>query len=350
MSGKSTLIGRVENGRLLKRILQSPAAVTLCFFLLAGCSQKPAVERVDSLYEQANAAFREKRFEEAERLALKSATIAKESLPAHIGRIAEAFQLAGQSAAVLRDDDRAFKHFQSAIAVLDKDRHPLEWSRLWFAVSFIHVNRGHYAEAEPILRQVIVSFREHLGTEDSETIQARAEFGNALYAQGKYVEAETELRAVLTISERVHGAQSVEAAGARMHLARVLTAQQRYVEAKGESQSAFAAFERFYGPTNGATVNARLVLADALEGQENFQAAEKHLRELLALRQSVRDTEYRGWAMLSYRLAVCLKKQGKRAEARSLAQQAVEEIRRTYGPTHPFTEDANRLVRELWLE
>ena len=141
-------------------------------------------------YERANAAYVDKDYNEAERLALVAADEARSANPPDNARAVKALTLAGLAADSRVEYADELKHFRAAETLTDRKRDRLEWADVQFQIGYALFNQGQFREAEPILREALKEREGALGPEHQSTLFALNYLATVLYRQGKDAEAE----------------------------------------------------------------------------------------------------------------------------------------------------------------
>ena len=339
--------------------------------------------------ERANAAYVDKDYNEAERLALAAAAEAQRLGPEKNSEAIKAFELAGWAADGSVEYAEALDRFRAAEKLTDRSRDSLEWARVQFALAYILDDQGRYSVTEGILRQVL-NEREHaLGSEHPETLRTRMDVANSLYrqgkyaeaeveysvvrqllekvlgpehpttlragmgvanaldAQGKYAEAEAEYRAVLEIQRRVLGSDHPDTLMTGGNLAKALDDQGKYSDAEAEERDVLKLQEKVLGPEHPDTLRTRDDLAGALEGQGKHAEAESEYRAVLKLKEKVLGPEHPDTLSTCYDLARCLHAEGANTDATDFARRAANGARKVLGADHPDTKKYEKLQQEL---
>ena len=109
--------------------------------------------------------------------------------------------------------------------------HPSTMSALGGVAAILNAE-GRYAEAEPIVREVVELQKRVLGPEHPSTLLSIHDLSQALDGQGKHEEGERLERSVLEAEERIQGREHADALTAREGLAYILIEENRLREAK----------------------------------------------------------------------------------------------------------------------
>jgi len=290
-----------------------------------------------TLFERGNAAYVDKDYNEAERLALAAADEAQQANPPKTSEAIKALELAGWAAEKRIDYVDALKKLRDAEGFTEANRDPLEWARVQFAIAYILDEQGQYSIADSILRKVLSERERALGPENPEALETRHYLAVALAQQGKYAEAEAEYRALIKLREKVLGPEHPNTLGTRSNLAHVLEQQGKYVEAEAEDRAVLKLKEKVLGPEHPQTLNTRDNLANALEGQGKYAEAEAEDRAVLKLREKVLGPEHPNTLGTRSNLADALEEQGKYAEAEAEDRAVLRLEEKVLGPEHPLT-------------
>lgn len=287
--------------------------------------------------ERANAAYVDKDYNEAERLALAAAAEAQRFGPEKNSEAIKAFELAGWAADGRVEYAEALDRFRAAEKLTDRTRDSLEWARVQFALAYILDDQGQYSVTEGILREVL-NEREHaLGPEHPDTLRTRMDLANSLYRQGRYAEAEVEYRAVRRLLEKVLGPEHPTTLRAGMGVANALDGQGKYAEAEAEYRAVLEIQRRVLGPEHPDTLMTGGNLAKALDDQGKYSEAEAEEREVLKLQEKVLGPEHPDTLRTRDDLAGALEGQGKHAEAESEYRAVLKLKEKVLGPEHPDT-------------
>jgi hypothetical protein len=288
-------------------------------------------------YERANAAYIDKDYNEAERLALVAADEAKSAVPPKNSEAIKALELAAWSAEKRVEFVDGLKKLREAEELTDRTRDGAEWARVQFAIASLLNDEGKYNDAEQILRQVASERARILGSEHPDTLAARDGLGFALACQGKYSEAEEEYRAVLRLREKALGPADPETVATRNGLAGVLLWDGKFAEAEIELRAVIKVREEILGPENPSTLKTRENLANVLFGQAKYGEAEAEYRAVTKLMAQVLGPENPTTLQSRGNLAVALDHEGKFAEADAEYLAVIRLEEKVLGPEHPDT-------------
>jgi TolA-binding protein len=186
-------------------------------------------------YERANAAYVEKDYNEAERLALVAADEARGTNPPNNAQAIKALVLAGLAADSRIEYADELKRFRAAEALTDRKRNAVEWANVQFQIGSTLYNQGQFREAEPVLRDALKELEGGLGPEHLRTLSALDHLANVLYREGKDADAEAAFRTLVARDEKVSGENS-ETLIPRSSLAAVLDDEGKFAEAEAEDR------------------------------------------------------------------------------------------------------------------
>jgi tetratricopeptide (TPR) repeat protein len=288
-------------------------------------------------FERANAAFVEKDYNEAERLALVAADEAEGTNPKKTTDAINAFLLAGSAAEKRVEYADALKRLREAEKLTDRSRGPLEWAKIQSAIASVLDLQGHFLEEVPILREVVKERDKALGSEHPDTLLSRDDLAQALDRGGKYPEAETEFRSVIASRERVFGANSSETLETRARLARTFMDAGRFAEAESELLAVRGPLEKALGAEHPDVIQVRDNLAFVLFREGKNEEADVEMQAVIKLREKVLGLSDPSTIRSRYRMANILEAEGKYGEAETESRSTLELSEKALGPEHPTT-------------
>jgi serine/threonine protein kinase len=295
-----------------------------------------------------------KKMEETARetLRLARAHFGEENLAA-----ADALNLLGRALYALHETDEAESVTRQAIAMQRKLRGD---GSLQEASALEHLgdilrhqyyfhseDQAKLAEAETAVRGSLAIRRKRLGNNSDEVAWALHTLNMVLDAEGKLAEAEAVIREALTIHRKNHGEDHPSVGMDYCVLGGSLGAQNRLDEAAANYRRGLDILERTTA-AKWEQAGAHAGLARILAGQGKLGEAEIHHREALDLARKVvsADDAYLPGHIDS--LANILRKNGKLAEARPLAEEAVAICQRHPDRVEPGTQrDAFATLRDV---
>ena len=293
---------------------------------------------------RARAAYALNKFEEAEKLFLPGEARVAQAM-ANAGKDADklraqrTFALMGAGESALAQDQcgRSFAHLQSAVALTDRERDPIEWARVQHRLAFVQSALGDPGQAALILPPVIEIRQRLLGPENPDTLRSRNNLAGAFHALGRDSEAEAEHRAILEIRQRVPGSEQEETLASRNNLALTLYAQRKFAEAGAEYRAVAAVRTRTLGPEHPETLGSRYSLAVALRAEGKLAEAEAEQRAIFAIRTRVLGAEHPDTLASRNCAALLLGDLGRYAEAEAEHRALIDIAGRIVGPDDPDT-------------
>ena len=298
-------------------------------------------------YERANAAYVDKDYNEAQRLALAAADEARSANPPKNTEAIQAYELAAWSAEKQIESAQALKWLQAAEPLTDRARDAIEWARVQYDIAHVLDLLGKYREAEDRLRQALAERLRVLGPENVDTLFCENELANSLYFQGKYAAAEAEYRAVLKLKEKVLGPDHPSTLRTQNNLVSALTMQGKYPEAETESRGVIALKAKALGAEHPETLATRNNLAFVLDKEGKYADAESEYRTIIAIKERVLGPEHPDTLITSSGLAEVLEHEGKYAEGETREREVVKLRDRVLGPDHPATLHARDTLAKL---
>jgi tetratricopeptide (TPR) repeat protein len=288
-------------------------------------------------YQRANAAYVDKEYNEAQRLALVAADEARSADPPKNAEAIEAYELAAWAAEKQVESAQALKWLQAAEALTDRARDAMEWARIQYGMANVLEQLGKYSDAEERLRPVLTERLRVLGPENYDTLACDNELANSLYFQGKYAAAETEYRAVLKLKQKVLGSDHPSTLKTQNNLMAALTMQGKYAEAEIECRAVLALKEKALGPEHPETLATRNNLAQVLYAEGKYAEAESEDRTVIAIKERVLGREHPDTLITRSGLVEVLEQEGKYAECETQAREVIQLRNRVLGPDHPDT-------------
>ena len=183
------------------------------------------------------------------------------------------------------------------------------------------------AEAETACRECLAIRRKRLGNDSREVASALDRLNVVLENEGKLAEAEGAIREALAIVQRANnGKDDPVSCGLYERLSRTLIttgSTNKLPEAETYCRRALEIEQNLYGKGKPWEVFPQFTLAEALELQGELSDAEGHYRAAVAIARTTPVALNLGLPRYLAGLAGVLRKQGKLAEARPLAEEAV---------------------------
>jgi tetratricopeptide (TPR) repeat protein len=183
---------------------------------------------------------------------------------------------------------------------------------------------GHYPEAEKVYRDTVQAKRRVLGPEHPETVKSMGNLALDLTNQKRYGEAEKLYRETLEIKRRTLGPEHRSTLVTMGNLANMLSVAGRYSEAEQLLRQTLEIEQRTLGPDHFDTLASLDTLAQTFKFEKRYAESEKAYGETFEGRRRVLGVEHPDVASAAYDLACVLALDGKRDEALSDLQFAVE--------------------------
>lgn len=200
------------------------------------------------------------------------------------------------------------------------------------------LQRGRYAEAEPLLVQALALQEQRLGNEHPEVAPTLAALGDLLTRQAQYQRAEPLLQRALAIREQSLGPIHPQTAESFDLLASLYWYQSRYAEAEPWFRRALAIREQVLGPTHPQTAESLYNLACQLwQAQGQFQQAEPLFEQAIAVYEQALGETHPETAQCLRMAGAFYRARGKYQRAEALLQRALTIAEQQLGESHPFT-------------
>jgi serine/threonine protein kinase/Tfp pilus assembly protein PilF len=198
-------------------------------------------------------------------------------------------------------------------------------------------SEGRYAQAEPLVGQVLKIQRRVLGSEHPDTLHSMYDLAYLYREQGKYPQSEALLGQILQVSGRVFGLEDAHTLDCMNRLAEVYYLEGKYPQAETLSGQALETRRRVLGPEHPETTVSMSDLGNVYSAQGKFARAEALYSQTLEIRRRVMGPEHPVTMAATNNLAIVYDDEGKYAQAEALDRQALEIRRRVLGPEHPET-------------
>jgi tetratricopeptide (TPR) repeat protein len=196
-------------------------------------------------------------------------------------------------------------------------------------------HKAKYAEAAPLFKKSLATFRKIMGEEHPYTATSSNYLALNLRAQGKYTEAEPLLENALAIRRKAFGEAHPATAGTYSNLALILRAQSKYAEAAPLLEKALAIFRETVGEEHSYTGTSYLNLAINLRSQGKGSEAAPLLQKALAIHRKTLGEDHLDTARDYHNLAAHLSTEGKYAEAAPYYEKALAIGRQNGREEHP---------------
>jgi len=207
---------------------------------------------------------------------------------------------------------------------------------LYKAGSYL-LERGRYAEAEPLLIRAVVLGEQFYISNHIALIACLEKQGELFFRQGKYEQAtQISLRA-LTIEEQHLGANHPQTAETLNNLALLYAQLGRYEEAEHLYQRSLHIREQRLGPDHPQTAETLNNLAFLYWSLGGYEEAERLYQQSLHIREQHLGPDHPLTGLSLKNLAIVYRDLGKNEEACSLFQRALMINERQLGANHPET-------------
>lgn len=193
-------------------------------------------------------------------------------------------------------------------------------------------DKGRYAKAEPLLRQLVDRRTRSLGPNALLVAGAMGELGECLYWEAKDDEAIATLRKALAIYQHIGPDTGPEV---RVYLALALERKGGFLEAAKLLQDSVDISRRTKGADSPEYANGLYNLASELIDMGNLREAEVKLREAVTICRKVFGNNHPDLVYSLNNLGYVLIEEGKPAEAEPILQEAIDIVLKELGPNHP---------------
>jgi eukaryotic-like serine/threonine-protein kinase len=206
-------------------------------------------------------------------------------------------------------------------------------SRLGIVLS----EESKYTEGEAILRHVLGERQQKLGLENPDALASANNLANLLMNEGKNAEAEKLDRDTLPFYRSVFGPDNPKTLMVVENLAVTVKNQDRYIEAEQLERDAVEIERKKFGPDNRSTLITMSNLAETLIKEGKYAEAEQLLREAIDGKRRVLGPEHPSVFISMDSLGNVLKKEKRYADAEQTYRQVLDIRSHILGADSPDT-------------
>jgi serine/threonine-protein kinase len=202
------------------------------------------------------------------------------------------------------------------------------------AIGLLRVDQARFEEAEQYIRRGLAMATATLRPGDAGIITATAALGRVLQERGSYAEAIPVLRDVVRMNEAAHASRGEIAASISALADAHFYAGHRDVS-DSLNRIVLADYERIYGKRHPLVSDILVNLGATEQERGNYTSAERYNREALSItREYYGPTHFESAAKLTL-LGRALVFENRFREADSLLREALTIREQVYGPVHP---------------
>ena len=194
-----------------------------------------------------------------------------------------------------------------------------------------------FPEAEKEFREIYEDDKQHLGADNPETLGAANNLGAILAQEERWTEAEKVYRDSLEIKLRVQGPEHPLTLMTMGNLAQVLTNEKRYPEAEKLLRDTLAVKMKALGPEHRSTLVTMGNLAELLQIEGQNAEAEKLVQQTLEIERRALGPDHSDTLVTLYSLGTILRGEKRYPEAEKVYRDALAGRRRALGDDHPLT-------------
>jgi non-specific serine/threonine protein kinase/serine/threonine-protein kinase len=214
-------------------------------------------------------------------------------------------------------------------------------------LGLVFADHEKFEDSERAYRTALEGYRRGLGPDHAYTFTAMTNLCSSLRAQKKFAEGEPFCREALAGRRRTLGENHPNTLSSINALGSFLQAAGRLPEAEAAYRQAFERRRRVLGPDHAATLISMANLGDVLTSRGKSSEAEPLLRGAAEkARGALPPTDPTLPNVLS-KWGRCQAQLRRLPEARATLQEAVDLYRKTLGPDHSSTKNAEKLLAEL---
>ncbi|MFC1573008.1 tetratricopeptide repeat protein [Candidatus Eisenbacteria bacterium] len=199
------------------------------------------------------------------------------------------------------------------------------------ALATVYTIQRRYEEAEELRREIIEIRRRDLGDEHTWVLSQIDGLARTYRLHGRYAEAESLYRAVAEIRVRVQGKESSRTLAAMNNLGMIYMDRGRYKEAEPILRETLKLMRRVNGNEHGYTLRAMSNLGETCQNLGQLSEAETLRRECLETRRRVLGEDHRETLSAMFHLGDLLLTQGRYDEAELLNRKGLQINQRVHG-------------------
>jgi non-specific serine/threonine protein kinase/serine/threonine-protein kinase len=192
-------------------------------------------------------------------------------------------------------------------------------------------------EAEAIQREGVEVRKRTLGAEHPDTLAATSNLATLLQAEGKFAESEKLNRDALPVWQRVFGTENAKTLIVVENLAIDVKDQGRYAEAEKLDRGALEIELKKFGPDNRSSLITMTNLAETLAEEGKYSEAEQLLRQAADGKRRAMGPEHPSVFYSLDTLGNVLKKEKRYAESEKVYRQVFDARSRVLGAANPDT-------------
>jgi len=213
-----------------------------------------------------------------------------------------------------------------------------------FSQALLYMEQWRYAEAEPLLQQVLLAREKQLGPDHEDVAVCLNTLGTLFLKQRRFKEAERLLRRATSIYKRQEISTYAGMASSLNTLGSLYITQFRFKEAKQYLQQASIICEQHLGPDHLETANCLYHLGNLFLKQRQLKEADQFHRRALSIREQQLGPDHPETAHSLSRLALVSKldqgiyhPEADYTEAEKFYLRALSIREQQLGPDHPET-------------
>jgi len=202
-------------------------------------------------------------------------------------------------------------------------------------LAFVHMSRGEYGAARPILERSLAVGEEAYGSAHPDVAKSMIDLSVTLWRAGDLAGAKPLAERALAIQEEVHGPEHLSLTDGLLNLATVLKRMGEYEQARPLYERCVALTEKNLGPDHPALARNLTGYANLLLSTGDYVAAGSILRRALGIQEKALGRHHPQVADTLNNLGVVLKELAEYEEATTFLGRALAIREQALGPEHP---------------
>lgn len=213
-------------------------------------------------------------------------------------------------------------------------------------LALAYTQEGLYMEAEPLLREILMTQRKVPGKDDEGALVVASNLAHVLLCQQKNKQAEAAFRDTLAKQKHILGLEHPVTLTTAGNLATALQNQQKHSEASALLRDTLAVQQRVVGCDHYSTMRTAQNLGVVLTQMNHLGEAEPICCGALARSKRVLGPDHPNTLRACFNLAVMLVEQRRHTKAAAMLRDTLDKQRRMLGTHHPDTEQTAKFLRD----
>jgi len=217
-------------------------------------------------------------------------------------------------------------------------------------LALVYRRHARYSEAEELFTKALAGKRRLLGNQHFETAVSTNDLATLYHTVGRHEEAERLYLESLDIRRRLFGEQHAETAACECNLANLYQVLGRYDQAEAMHERALETRKRTLGSEHPDTLMSMNSLAKVYNSRKEYDRAEPLWREVMAVRRRTLGEQHADTLKTMNNLAVLCRNSDRYEEAERLFIDVLAGQRKLLGDDHPHTLVTTNNLADLYRQ